>query len=256
MTAAQGPRPGPIVAIGGGEIREGQTLSIDREIAGLAGKARPHLLFVPTASRDAEGYTAAIRKVYGEGLGCAVEELALLRADPGLAVMEALVDWADIVYVGGGDTALLMRAWKDRGLDLILRQANAAGTILSGLSAGAICWFEAGISDTESFAAAGGPWSYSLVEGLGILSGRCGPHHDERLHEAAYRGYLSAGAGPSLVLDSFAALAVENDAYRVLGSRPGAGAWIVEGRGPDFSQEALPEAGSLEELRSRLGCAS
>lgn len=245
MAIVQGPQRGPIVVIGGGEIREGQTLAIDREIVVLAGKPRPRLLFIPTASGDAEGYTATIREVYGKALGCAVEELALLRADPGRGVMEALVDWADIVYVGGGDTALLMKTWKARGLDVLLKEANATGTVLAGLSAGSICWFESGISDTEAFAAGGGPWEYSLVQGLGLLPGRHGPHHDERLADAAYRAYLAASEGPSLVLDSCAALAVQAGAYRVLASRPGAGAYIVQGRGGDFSQEALAPAGRL-----------
>lgn len=248
MAPLTGPQRGPIVAIGGGEIREGQTLAIDREIVALAGKPRPRLLFIPTASNDAEGYTETVRRVYGKELGCAIEELALLRADPGRGAMEALVDWADIVYVGGGDTALLMKTWKARGLDVLLREANSAGTILSGLSAGSICWFEAGISDTQSFGAGDGPWEYSPVQGLGLLAGLHGPHHDERLSESAYRAYLSALEEPALVLDSCAALVVQAGAYRVIAARPGAGAWIVRGRGGpggDFSQEALAPAGRL-----------
>ena len=99
------------VTIGGGNLREGDTLAIDRCIAALAGRERPRVLFIPTASHDAGGYVNAVSRVYRH-LGCSFSTL-LYFIDPAAAEHAAeKVEKADIIYVGGGNTQLLLETWR------------------------------------------------------------------------------------------------------------------------------------------------
>jgi len=135
-----------LVAIGGGHIgRLGavSTTPIDREIIRLAGKKNPRLLFVPTASDDSEPYCEIAKKYFG-GLGCAVSVLYLVREKPALKEIRKKIFDSDIVYVGGGDTLKMMRIWRKLGVDKVLKLAYQKGVVLSGKSAGAICWFDSG----------------------------------------------------------------------------------------------------------------
>ncbi len=85
---------------------------------------------------------------------------------------------ADIVYVGGGNTLRMMKLWRRRGVDRMLMKAAADGTVLAGVSAGAICWCTAGVSDSRSFNAHDGTWPYIAVRGLGLINVLLSPHHD------------------------------------------------------------------------------
>lgn len=136
-----------IVAIGGGEIgRPGypiETTAIDKQIISASGKMNPNVLFVPTASTDSSGYCEVFRQHYGKRLGCTVTVLNLY-SEPTEAAIEQEIDNADIIYVGGGNTLKMMTLWRRMGVDKLLANAYENGTVLCGLSAGAICWFEAG----------------------------------------------------------------------------------------------------------------
>lgn len=145
-----------IVAIGGGEIgRPGypvETLSIDTEVVKLTNKKKPNLLFLPTASKDDFGYTKVVEDYYGKRLGCEVEPL-YLYSKPTLETLKRAVYRADIIYVGGGNTLSMMTMWRKTGLDKVLLQAE--DKIFAGVSAGAICWFRGGLSDSRSFTSNG-----------------------------------------------------------------------------------------------------
>ena len=125
-----------IVAIGGGEIRTLETYAIDSHIVSLAGKKNPTALFIPTASSDSEGYWEAFQSVYGDRLGCLTQALFLLRGSPDPAIAREMILNADLIYVGGGNTLRLMRAWRRHGIDNLLKTAAKRGVILSGVSAG------------------------------------------------------------------------------------------------------------------------
>lgn len=156
-----------IVGIGGGEIKDRETLKIDRFIVNLAGKATPKALFIPTASGDAEGYCDTFDRIYGKLLGCKTDHLLLLRNQPSYKTIEKKILSADIIYVGGGNSLRMMKCWRQLGVDKLLKAAGARGTILSGLSAGAICWHEWGHSDSLSFSGRS-DWPYIKVRGLGF----------------------------------------------------------------------------------------
>src|ERR1035438_5357355 len=131
--------PKTIVAIGGGEIRTRGTAAIDREIIRLSRKKNPRLLFIPTASSDSERYWRRVQEYFGRFLKCRTEVLFLIKEPPAAEQMRRKIRAADIIYVGGGNTLQMMRLWRRLGVDRLLRSAYDRGTILSGISAGAIC---------------------------------------------------------------------------------------------------------------------
>jgi len=140
---------GKIIAIGGGEIGEEETLAIDRKIVKLAKRKNPKVLYIPTAGGDSKKWCNIFQKIYGDKLGCQVDFLLLVKNKDILTkkiITEKILS-ADIIYVGGGNTLKMLQIWKKNDVDKLLKKAYKKGTILSGLSAGAICWFRYGISD-------------------------------------------------------------------------------------------------------------
>lgn len=167
---------GPIVAIGGGELRRRETLDIDRRIVSLAGKERPNALFLPTASGEPWPYYNAFQRIYGSKLRCKASILRLLTADPSAQEIQDKILAADLIYVGGGNTARMLDAWREKGVDRLLLDAHQRGVVLSGLSAGAIAWFQEGHSD--SFLEESG--QYQGIQALGLIPAICCPHYNER----------------------------------------------------------------------------
>ena len=137
-----------IVAIGGGEVSKNETYEIDKFIVESSKKEKPNFLFIPTASRDAGSYVQTINGLY-ESLGCRTDTLYLCKADADIDTVNEKIERADIIYVGGGNTAYMMQVWEKYSVDKALLRAYKSGKTLSGLSAGSICWFIAGHSDSE-----------------------------------------------------------------------------------------------------------
>jgi dipeptidase E len=158
--------PRTIVAIGGGVIRTRGTAAIDREIVRLSNKKNPKLLFIPTATSDSEKYWNHVQDYFGKFLKCKTDVLFLIKEQPSAGQIRRKILSADIIYVGGGNTLMMMRLWRRLGVDKLLTSAYENGTVLSGISAGAICWFDSGHSDSMSFY---NPrkWKYINVKGLG-----------------------------------------------------------------------------------------
>ncbi|MEK7354130.1 MAG: Type 1 glutamine amidotransferase-like domain-containing protein, partial [Chloroflexota bacterium] len=169
---------GKIVAIGGGEIgRPGhpiETTEIDEEIIRLSGKSKPRLLFIPTAGSDSETYYEAVRNHFG-GMSCKVDVLYMLANKPSKKEIEDKIFSSDIIYVGGGNTLKMMIAWRKLGVDVILAEAYRRDIVLSGVSAGAICWFRYGSSDSRKFA---NPDAGLIkISGLNFINALCCPHY-------------------------------------------------------------------------------
>ena len=175
-----------IVAIGGGEIRTRGTLAIDREIIRLSNTTKPRLLFIPTASDDSERYWRRVQEYFGEFLGCKTDVLLLLREAPSQEQIRSKIVAADIVYVGGGNTLLMMRTWRRSGVDKLLKAAYESGTVLSGISAGSICWFDSAHSDSMSFYRPKA-WRYINVRALGLTHAIHCPHYDGRTRGVSRR---------------------------------------------------------------------
>jgi dipeptidase E len=128
------------------------------------------------------------------------------------------------VYVSGGSTANALAIWRVHGFDAVLREAWAAGILLCGWSAGMICWFEAGV--TDSF----GPELDGMRDGLAFLPGSACPHYDgEEQRRPVYQGLVAGGFPPGYAADDGAALHFEGTELKeVLAVADGARAYCVE----------------------------
>ena len=168
-----------ILAIGGGEIKNRDTIMIDEYIAGEAKKAagdrRACGLFVPTASHDCMPYYNTFHKVY-TGLFDIKTDVALtIRQDFDSEKMKAKFEKADFLYVGGGNTVFMLEHWRKTGLLQYIREAYERGVLIAGLSAGAICWFDEMYSDSVV------EGEYAMYPGLGWIKGKISPHYDESM---------------------------------------------------------------------------
>jgi dipeptidase E len=213
-----------IVAIGGGEIgRPGypvETTALDAEVVRLTGRRRPRVVFLPTATRDDPVYVATVNEHYGRRLGCDVEPLTLFDRSRTGPEIERLIAATDIVYVGGGNTLRMMKLWRRRGLDRLLACAAADGAVLAGVSAGAICWCAAGVSDSRSFTSTDGSWPYIAVRGLGLVDVLLAPHHDaDPRRQDGLRRLVRTTRLVGIGLDDCTALEVVGDGYRILSCR-------------------------------------
>ena len=131
---------GQIIALGGGGFSmEPENLALDRYILDQARVSTPSVCFVPTASGDSDNYVRRFYQSFST-LKCTPTHLSFFHAPKDN--LESYVMQQDVIYVGGGNTRNLLAIWRDWGLGHILRSALERGTILSGISAGSICWFE------------------------------------------------------------------------------------------------------------------
>lgn len=171
-----------IVAIGGGELRNKETLEIDRKIAELAkiraGEKRAVALFIGTASHDYMPYYNTFHKTYTGELGLKTDCLLTVHVQYDDEKIKGKFAKADMIYVGGGDTVFMLEKWKQTGVDKLILEAYDRGVIICGLSAGAICWFEKMF--TDSFIISGEDSNYRIHSALGVLKGNACPHFDER----------------------------------------------------------------------------
>jgi dipeptidase E len=235
-----------VVAIGGGELRLKETLSIDKKIVELSNKMNPRALFIPTASGEPDGYIEAFNLIYGTELGCSTDVLKILTETPtGTKIKDKILS-ADIIYVGGGNTAKMMETWKSKHIDTYLVEAYNKGIILSGLSAGSICWFEYGHSD--SFMEETG--EYSVVKGLGILPGLHCPHYNER---PEFDKLMASQEVPALAIDNNCAVVFQDSHYRVIKSVDSANAYIFTSNNCSVSKRVLNniEFEPMENLRHK-----
>jgi dipeptidase E len=222
---------GQIVAMGGGGFLMEADPRLDDYVLGLSGKTRPKVCFVPTASGDSE---SACFRFYAAFAGRAeVSHLALFNR--GVKDLRAFVLSKDVIYVGGGNTANLLAVWRAHGLDEVLREAWQAGVVLAGVSAGSICWFDGGVTDSY------GPGLAPLTSGLGFLPGSNCPHYDgEALRRPRFHELVAGGLPGGLAADDFAALHFEGTALKaVVASREDARAYRVEKVGNEVREEPL-----------------
>lgn len=238
-----------IVAIGGGELGELETLSIDRTIVKLTHKKNPKALFISTASNDSVGYWEVFQKVYGKKLGCKTDVLYLLREKLSKKEIEKKILSADIIYVGGGNTLKMMRAWRKNGVDVLLRKAHKKGIILSGLSAGAICWFQYGLSDSRSFSNPNDV-SFMRVRGLDLIPISLSPHHirEKKLRDPGFMDLMKKTSGIGLAIEDCAAILIQDDRYEILKSKKDVGiAKVLKNKGK-MERIPLKTSGTLVEL--------
>ncbi|MCL4400257.1 peptidase E [Patescibacteria group bacterium] len=232
-----------IVALGGGEIgRPGypvETTKIDREIIRLTGKKNPRLLFIPTASNDSESYYEVVKKHFGKRLKTRTDVLYLLKNRPTKKEIKEKVLRSDIIYVGGGNTEKMMHAWKRYGLDKILYEAWERGIVLSGLSAGSICWFKWGHSDSRKMLDKKA--DYIRTAGLGMIEALHCPHWDveKKLREKSLKNMIKKTHDTAIVIDNCAALEIVGDSWRVINSKTKANAYKIYWRKNKLIEEKI-----------------
>jgi dipeptidase E len=215
-----------IIAIGGGEINTAETIKIDKEIIKLTDKKNPSLLFIPTASGDSEGYYQGVKNYFGKKLGCKTSVLYLTKALLSKEKIKKQIMSADIIYVGGGNTFKMMKIWKKLDVDKMLKQAHEKGIILSGLSAGAICWFKQGNSDSRKMLNPKAP--LIKVGGLNIFPALLCPHYNvEKDRKPELKKMMRKTSGVAIAIDNCCAIEIIDDTYRIISSKDSANAYKV-----------------------------
>jgi peptidase E len=220
-----------ILAIGGGGfLMEPENPLLDDFVLGTARGGQSRVCLLPTASGDSDRMVVAFYSTLGPR--CRPTHLPLFvrrHAD-----LTAFLCEQDVIYVGGGNTANMLAVWRVHGVDQALRRAYDEGVVLCGLSAGALCWFEGGITDSFGGLA-------PLRDGLGLLPGTMCPHYDgEPRRRPTYQRFVADGGGAGFGIDDGAAMHFVDGALReVVSSRPAARAWRVA-RGDDVEELPLP----------------
>ncbi len=168
-----------LICIGGGELKNRETLPIDEYIASeakkAAGERRACGLFIPTASHDCMPYYNTFHKVYTGVFDIKTDVALTVGRAFDREKMAAKFARADFLYVGGGNTVFMLEEWRASGLLQLIRGAYERGVLIAGLSAGAICWFETMYSDSVV------EGEYALHAGLGWVKGKISPHYNERM---------------------------------------------------------------------------
>ena len=241
-----------IVAIGGGELKDLDTLLIDKEIVKLTGKKHPKALFIPTGSGDAEGYWQTFQKVYGKKLGCRTDVLYLIRENPSKREIGEKIFSSDLIYVGGGNTLRLLKKWREKGLDKMLKKAYEKDIVLSGLSAGAICWFNYGTSD--SFKYKRHPKKLSKLKCLGLIHSVLSPHHIREPHrKKELIRVMKRTSGVGIALDDNCAIEIIDGEYRMVCSRKNAGANRCYYKGGKLHYEPIEVKKEFELVAELIG---
>lgn len=231
--------------------RSPQTLAIDEEILRLSGKRKPKFLFIPTASEDNVEYCAAIERLYGDRLGCKMDKLFLFRKRPIKKEIKEKIINSDIIYVGGGNTLRMMKLWRKLKVDKYIDQARRRGTVLCGLSAGAICWFRQGNSDSRKFQDENDK-TLIKVNGLNYVDAIACPHYDVEKHrQPSLKVMMEKTGGVAIALENSSAILIVDNQYRILTSGTYKNVWRVYWRDGEYYREKLPKDGvyrSLKEL--------
>ena len=221
-----------IIAIGGGGFgRHLGVGTIEKYILQQSDKEKPNICFIPTATGDSDSYKVSYYATLNK-LNCNPTHLDFFKRTPNL---EELIKNQDIIFVGGGNTKSMLSVWKEWGLDTILKKAYIEGTIMSGVSAGAICWFEKGITDS---------WSDELkvMECLSFTKGNCCPHYDE---ESERKPSLSQFINEDILRDCYAidggcALHVKNDElYKAISFMGEKNSFLVKKENGEIKEEPL-----------------
>ena len=221
-----------ILAIGGGSFFSDPNKPLERHLLSLSKKAKPKVCFIGTAGGDDKNAVRKFHQSFSE-MQCETGHLSLFKAPEG-DLRDFVLD-QDIIYVGGGNTRNLIVLWKEWNLHKILKEALQAGVILSGVSAGAICWFEQGLTDSVT-------GKLLPLDGLGFLKGSFCPHYDgEPQRRPAYQKEIAdQNLKPGFACDDGAAAHfVNGKLQQFVSSRPSAKAYKLQAVKGGFMEEEI-----------------
>ncbi|MBO0819497.1 MAG: peptidase E [Nocardiopsaceae bacterium] len=224
-----------VLAVGGGMLMpQHEVPSHFRYAMELTGRPRPRLCLINTATGDdPAGYVRLQDRL--AGTDARVTRLALFSM-PNVADPEDHLLSQDVIFVGGGSVANMMAVWRVHGVDEILRKAWQAGIVLAGSSAGGICWFSGGT--TDSF----GVKLRAFTGGMGMLPGSYCPHyHSEPERRPLYRRLVADGTLPAGLAcdDGVGAHFVDDDLTELVSDRPDGRAYRIVPRDGDTDETAL-----------------
>ena len=196
---------GQIIAIGGGGFgRDPKNPVIEDYILKLSSSTNPKISFFPTASAENKDYVVNFYKAFSK-LNCRPEYVSLFQNTPNL---NNIIDKSDVIYIGGGNTKSMLAVFKEWHLDKMLYTAYKEGKILCGVSAGAICWFKQGVTDS---------WEGDLriIDCLNFLPGVCCPHYDgEEKRRPAVENFIKSNQiSNALCIEDGAALHYKNNEF-------------------------------------------
>ena len=206
-----------IIAIGGGSLKKKETFPIDRAIVQAGKKETSPGIVHPYGKRRFPGVLRDIRHIYGNLLGCITDHLLLYKRAEDRASAVRKIKAADLIYVGGGNTLRMMKVWRRLGIDKMLIRAGQQGTVLAGLSAGAICWYEWGHSDSRAYSGTKN-WSYIKVRALGICPGLYCPHLDSEKRHASLKAMVLREKMTGIACDNKAAIHSYDSGIRCIAS--------------------------------------
>ncbi len=158
---------------------------------------------------------------------------------------------SDIVYVGGGNADRMLQTWRRYEVDEILREASQRDIVLSGLSAGSICWFRYALSSATRARNASGP--LTRIKGLDLVNALNSPHYDvDEQERANVREVMETTPGVAITLDNCCAIEFVDDTYRVINSKFGAGAYRVYWQEGEFHEEAISRESGFSPINRLL----
>jgi len=225
-----------IIALGGAGFYK-TDLILERYVLSQSSTEKPAILFLPTASGDSAQYIVWFYEVFNQ-LRCVPHHLSLtsnaFQIPVGMTLEEYVLSH-DIIWVGGGNTKNMLALWREWGLDVILFKAWNKGIVLAGISAGSLCWFEQGITDSL-------PHRLSVLDCLGFLPGSNCPHYnDESKRRPAYEQCMASGQiKAGIAQDQFVALHYQGtELYRVVTNRAEQKAYVVSKQGNQVIETVL-----------------
>lgn len=208
------------VLIGGGENgRNGtkyETGEIDSEIIRLTNKVNNiNFLFIAHGNDYEDSYYDVMKKIYTERFNCncnIITKKELLNREN----VQKKIEWADIIYVGGGNTLKMIQLWENSGFDKVLKNFLQEDKVFCGISAGAICWCKYGISDSSKECEDD---DYTIVKGLDIFNILFCPSYEERTRKEENLERLMKNVNmPMIALEKGTAVIINNGKYRIVQS--------------------------------------
>ena len=223
-----------IIAIGGGGFGRNPGIGIiEKYILEQSKKEMPNICFIPTATGDDESYKVSYYATFSK-LNCNPTHLDFFKRTPNL---EKIIMKNDIIFVGGGNTKSMLAVWRDWRLDIILKEAYESGVIMSGVSAGAICWFQRGITDS---------WANKLniIDCLSFTKGNCCPHYDEEAERkpSLSNFILNEQINECFAIEGGCALHIKNDAvFKAVSFKEEKNSFLVKKEDEKIIENVLPK---------------
>jgi len=207
---------GEIFSIGGGRITDSNVVPLLEKLVDSSEKDQPRVCFLPTARDDYDKYVDSFHRKFGSKLGCKTTDIQIIKENPSEKQIRRKIAKSDILYVSGGNTQRMLELWKKKGIDKMILDSYEQGAILSGWSAGAICWFDKAHSDSDSYE--GEEWNYKIIEGLNFIKDTIAcPHYNKIERQASFHTMIrESECDLGFGIEDFAAVHFKNGKLRVV----------------------------------------